>query len=100
LPKGWTAFQTILAIAKAATLFRPLSRASGKGAFLPPRNLRTARQVGPRTSPEGACGKIVRVELLHRLHEERRYPSLQALTAGIAQDCDDARASFAAKVGP
>ena len=47
--------------------------------------------------PEGAYGKIVRVELLHRLHEERRYPNLQALTAGIAQDCDDARAFFAAK---
>ena len=46
---------------------------------------------------EGGYGKIVRVELLHRLHEERRYPSLQALTAGIAQDCDDARAFFAGR---
>jgi len=45
--------------------------------------------------PEGAYGKIVRVELLHKLHDELRYPSLDALTAGIAQDCDDARAFFA-----
>jgi len=46
---------------------------------------------------EGGYGKIVRVELLHRLHEERRYPSLEALTAGIAQDREDARAFFAAR---
>ena len=45
--------------------------------------------------PEGAYGKIVRVELLHKLHDELRYTSLDALTAGIAQDCDDARAFFA-----
>ncbi len=44
---------------------------------------------------EGGYGRIVRVELLHRLHEERRYASLEALTAGITQDCDDARAFFA-----
>jgi riboflavin kinase/FMN adenylyltransferase len=43
---------------------------------------------------EGAYGKIVRVELLHKLHDERKYPSLQALQAGIAQDCEDARALF------
>ena len=45
--------------------------------------------------PEGAYGKIIRVELLHKLHDELRYTSLDALTAGIAQDCDDARAFFA-----
>jgi riboflavin kinase/FMN adenylyltransferase len=44
---------------------------------------------------EAGYGKIVRVELLHRLHEERRYDSLPALSAGIAQDCDEARAFFA-----
>jgi len=44
---------------------------------------------------EGAYGKIVHVELLHKLHDERKYASLQALTAGIRQDCDDARAYFA-----
>ncbi|MBS0340233.1 MAG: bifunctional riboflavin kinase/FAD synthetase [Proteobacteria bacterium] len=43
---------------------------------------------------EGAYGKIVRVELLHKLHDELRYNSLEALTAGIARDRDDARAFF------
>jgi len=43
---------------------------------------------------EGAYGKIVRVELLHKLHDERKYDSLDALTAGINQDCLDARAYF------
>jgi len=43
---------------------------------------------------EGAYGKIVRVELLHKLHDERKYSSLDALTAGINQDCLDARAYF------
>lgn len=45
--------------------------------------------------PEGAYGKIVRVELLHKLHDELKYDSLDALTAGIAKDCADARAYFA-----
>ncbi|MCO5103347.1 MAG: bifunctional riboflavin kinase/FAD synthetase [Burkholderiaceae bacterium] len=45
---------------------------------------------------EGAYGKIIRVELMHKLHDERRYDSLEALTAGIARDCADARAWFAA----
>jgi riboflavin kinase/FMN adenylyltransferase len=45
--------------------------------------------------PEGAYGKIIRVELLHKLHDELRYDSLDALTAGITKDCDDARAFFA-----
>jgi len=44
---------------------------------------------------EGAYGKIVRVELLHKLHDELRYDSLDALQAGIARDCDAARAFFA-----
>ena len=44
---------------------------------------------------EGAYGKIIRVELLHKLHDELRYTSLDALTAGIAKDCEDARAFFA-----
>ena len=43
---------------------------------------------------EGAYGKIIRVELLHKLHDERKYDSLDALTTGIAQDCADARAWF------
>ncbi len=37
-------------------------------------------------------GRVIRVELLHKLHDERRYPSLDALRAGIADDCDQARA--------
>ena len=44
---------------------------------------------------EGAYGKIIRVELLHKLHDELKYDSLAALTAGIAKDCDDAHAFFA-----
>ncbi len=44
---------------------------------------------------EGAYGKIIRVELLHKLHGELKYDSLEALTKGIAKDCDDARAWFA-----
>ena len=49
----------------------------------------------PELGPEGGYGKIARVELLHKLHDERRYADLAALQAGIAQDCDDARAWFA-----
>jgi len=45
--------------------------------------------------PEGAYGKIIRVELLHKLHGERKYDGLDALQQGIAKDCDDARAWLA-----
>jgi riboflavin kinase / FMN adenylyltransferase len=41
-----------------------------------------------------AYGKIIRVELLHKLHEELKYDGLESLKKGIAQDCDDARAFF------
>ena len=41
--------------------------------------------------PEGAYGKIVRVELLHKLHDELKYDGLDALIKGINQDCTDAR---------
>ncbi len=44
---------------------------------------------------EGAYGKIIRVELLHKLHDELKYDGLDALKAGIARDCDEARAYFA-----
>lgn len=43
---------------------------------------------------EEAYGKIVRVELLHKLHDELKYDGLDALTKGINKDCDDARAWF------
>jgi riboflavin kinase/FMN adenylyltransferase len=46
--------------------------------------------------PEGGYGRCVRVDLLHKLHDERRYDSLAALRAGIARDTDDARVWFAA----
>jgi riboflavin kinase/FMN adenylyltransferase len=48
--------------------------------------------------PEGAYGKIIRVELLHKLHDELKYDSLDSLKAGIASDCEDARAFFARSV--
>ena len=50
--------------------------------------------------PEGAYGKIVRVELLHKLHDELKYDGLDALTVGIAKDCADARAYFASAQAP
>ncbi|MGE0499170.1 MAG: bifunctional riboflavin kinase/FAD synthetase [Ramlibacter sp.] len=48
--------------------------------------------------PEGAYGKIIRVELLHKLHDELKYDGLDALKTGIARDRDDARAWFAARI--
>ncbi|MBY4595335.1 bifunctional riboflavin kinase/FAD synthetase [Ottowia caeni] len=48
---------------------------------------------------EGAYGKIIRVDLLHKLHDELRYHSLAALTEGIARDCEDARVWLAAHTG-
>ena len=44
---------------------------------------------------EGAYGKIVCVELLHKLHDELKYDGLDALKKGIAKDCNDARAFLA-----
>ncbi len=49
---------------------------------------------------DGGYGKIIRVELLHKLHDELKYDSLDALTRGIAQDCADARAFFAGQWSP
>ena len=46
-----------------------------------------------------AYGKIIRVELLHKLHGELKYDGLDALTKGIAKDCDDARAYLASLHG-
>ena len=45
---------------------------------------------------DGAYGRCVKVELLHKLHDERAYASLDALRAGIAQDVADASAWFGA----
>ena len=38
------------------------------------------------------------VELLHKLHDERKYDGLDALTQGIQRDCDDARAWLSARI--
>ena len=43
----------------------------------------------------GGYGKLVRVELLHKLRDEARYEGLPALTAAINQDAADARAFLA-----
>ena len=45
---------------------------------------------------EGGYGRVVRVELLAKLHDERRYDGIEALRAGIAADVADARRWFAA----
>ena len=44
---------------------------------------------------EAGYGRCLKVELLHKLHDERRYGSLDELRGGIAQDVADARAWFA-----
>ena len=49
---------------------------------------------------EGGYARILQVDLLHKLHDERRYPSLEALRAGIAQDVTDAQAWFARAAAP
>ena len=48
---------------------------------------------------EGGYGRCLTVELLHKLHDELRYDSLEALREGIARDVDDAYAWFAQR-GP
>jgi len=40
---------------------------------------------------EGGYGRLVRVELLHKLHDELKYASLEALREGIARDTAQAR---------
>ncbi len=50
----------------------------------------------PHLSGWEAYGRLIRVELLHKLHDERRYDSLDALRLGIAADCEEARDWFAA----
>ena len=49
-----------------------------------------------RLGAEGGYGKLVRVELLHKLRDEARYDGLEALTAAIRQDAVEARAFLAA----
>jgi riboflavin kinase/FMN adenylyltransferase len=44
---------------------------------------------------EGGYGRLVRVELLHKLRDEARYEGLAALTSAIAGDVQSARAWLA-----
>jgi riboflavin kinase/FMN adenylyltransferase len=46
---------------------------------------------------EGGYGRCIRVDLLHKLHDERRYDSLAALREGISRDEIDARAWLATR---
>ena len=46
---------------------------------------------------EGGYGKIVRVELLHKLRDEARYDGLEALQAAIHKDIADAKGFFQAQ---
>jgi riboflavin kinase / FMN adenylyltransferase len=45
--------------------------------------------------PSGGYGRCAKVELLHKLHDERKYPSLEALRQGIARDVAEAHEWFA-----
>lgn len=45
--------------------------------------------------PADAYGKLIRVEFLHKLRDEEKFPNLPALTAAIADDAQNARAYFA-----
>ena len=49
--------------------------------------------------PDGGYGRVIRVELLHKMHDERKYASLDDLREGIARDTAEARRWFAAQAG-
>jgi riboflavin kinase / FMN adenylyltransferase len=49
---------------------------------------------------EGGYGKLIRVELLHKLRDEERYDSLAELAAAIGRDAAGARAFLAAEAAP
>ncbi len=49
--------------------------------------------------PDAGYGRLLRVELLHKLHDELKYDSLDALREGIARDTAAARAWHAARDG-
>ena len=51
----------------------------------------------PALGAEGGYGRLVRVELLHKLRDEARYDSLAELAAAIGQDAREARAFLAAE---
>jgi riboflavin kinase/FMN adenylyltransferase len=45
----------------------------------------------------GGYGRCIKVELLHKLHDERKYASLEALREGIARDVADSRTWLAGR---
>jgi riboflavin kinase/FMN adenylyltransferase len=47
---------------------------------------------------DGGYGRLITVELLHKLHDELRYDSLDALREGIARDTANARAWWRSQV--
>ncbi len=53
----------------------------------------------PALGEDAGYGRLIRVELLHWLHAERRYESLAALRQGIAADTAAARQWWAAQGG-
>ncbi|MBL0089579.1 MAG: bifunctional riboflavin kinase/FAD synthetase [Ideonella sp.] len=46
---------------------------------------------------EAGYGRVLSVDLLHKLHDERKYDSLEALRAGIAVDVRDAKGWLASQ---
>jgi riboflavin kinase/FMN adenylyltransferase len=48
----------------------------------------------PALGSEGGYGRVVHAQLLHKLHDELKYESLEALRAGIAADSQQAREWF------
>ena len=46
---------------------------------------------------EAGYGRCLRVDLLHKLHDELKYPSVDALREGIARDTDEARRWWAGR---
>ncbi len=51
----------------------------------------------PTLAADAAYGRCVSVELLHKLHDERRYEGLDELRSGIASDCAQALSWHAAQ---
>jgi riboflavin kinase/FMN adenylyltransferase len=43
---------------------------------------------------DGGYGRVIKVNLLHKLHDELKYDGLDSLKVGIKRDCDQARQWF------
>jgi riboflavin kinase/FMN adenylyltransferase len=48
---------------------------------------------------DGAYSRCIKVDLLHKFHDERKYPSLEALREGIDRDIAEARTWFTLPTG-